>query len=335
MAGGQLPAGRYIIKNPSDITTIGRYQIYQVAGLTAHQANNPDGFEIWDGPVPTAGWAASETAKLNKSLPNDGWVNPGANSGGGGSSGGSGGGTRSHGGHGGKVTPHSWAVSFLTAIGAPVTAPNVLSVVSWEAIEGGNWHNTASFNPLNTSQPEPGSTPIGGNGSGVQSYDSWSTGMQATVQTLENGSYNDVLASLRSGKGLIGKHLHGLSVWSGGSYSSLQPRANYGGGPGASIGTAANTSADPTTCAVALPSVHLWLFFGPSVGGQCLLTKSELRGLLGTVIGVAGGFLMLYGTALLLGTSRPAMQVVQYVVGAGSGATVRKAGRQAGQAAGP
>src|SRR5262249_2216526 len=124
--------------------------------------------------------------------------------------GGTGTGTRHQRSRGGGVTPQSWEVSLLQALGMPVTKANVQSVVSWEAAEGGNWQNTATYNPLNTTQAEPGSAPM--NSVGVQAYDSWSSGLQATVATLHNGSYGDILSALRTGKGLFGRHLAGLSA---------------------------------------------------------------------------------------------------------------------------
>lgn len=201
---------------------------------------------------------------------------------------------------GGKVTPQSWAESFLNAIGAPVNNANVNSVVSWEAIEGGNWHNTARFNPLNTTQPEQGSVAI--NSVGVQSYDTWSEGLSATVATIENGSYSDVLSSLRAGKGLFGGTFSGLSAWSGGAYDSLSQRPGYGGGAGATIGQQGQAQADPTTCLLAWPSAHIDVFFGhgPTVGGGCILAKSQARGLAGAAILIAGAGLLVIGANFLL-----------------------------------
>lgn len=86
--------------------------------------------------------------------------------------------------------PTDFANALLGALGEPDTKTNVQNIVGWEISEGGNWHNTASFNPLDTSQPEPGSHVMsGGNVSGVQAYTSWQQGLDATVQTLEAGDY--------------------------------------------------------------------------------------------------------------------------------------------------
>jgi cell wall-associated NlpC family hydrolase len=117
-----------------------------------------------------------------------------------------------------QVTPATFATSLLQAVGAPPTPQNVSSLVAWQAREGGNWHNTAAYNPLNTTLDAPGSKAI--NGVGVKAYQNWNQGVQATANTLKNGDYTDVLGALHSGKGLTGS-LQGLSKWSGGGYSSL------------------------------------------------------------------------------------------------------------------
>ena len=63
--------------------------------------------------------------------------------------------------------------------------------------EGGNWFNGARYNPLDTTLPEPGATDM--NSVGVKAYTSWSEGLAATVETLENGLYGNILAALSAG----------------------------------------------------------------------------------------------------------------------------------------
>jgi hypothetical protein len=92
-------------------------------------------------------------------------------------------------------------------------------------MEGGNWNNTARYNPLNTTLQESGSTTMAGGSSagadGVQAYTSWTQGVQATVDTLRSSSYSDIIAALKTGNGLGTGSLAGLSTWSGGGYSSI------------------------------------------------------------------------------------------------------------------
>jgi hypothetical protein len=82
--------------------------------------------------------------------------------------------------------PRDFANAVLTDLGDPTGSTDTTNVVGWEAQEGGNWHNTAKYNPLNTTQPEPGSVNFdtGKPGGGVQAYTSWQEGVDATVATL-------------------------------------------------------------------------------------------------------------------------------------------------------
>ena len=98
---------------------------------------------------------------------------------------------------GNSYTPSSWAGALLSAGGWPQTSCNLAAVTAWEQAEGGNWHNGAAFNPLDTTQPEPGSWGI--NSVNAQAYPSWRAGFTATLTTLGNGNYGPILAALRSG----------------------------------------------------------------------------------------------------------------------------------------
>jgi peptidoglycan hydrolase CwlO-like protein len=97
----------------------------------------------------------------------------------------------------GQYTPQTWAQTLLKNLGVPVSQANVVAIVSWEMAEGGHWFNSAHFNPLNTTMPEPGATPM--NSVGVQSYTSWAQGFTATIATLFNGNYAGVMAALEKG----------------------------------------------------------------------------------------------------------------------------------------
>ena len=89
------------------------------------------------------------------------------------------------------------AVALLTSGGWPRTACNISAITAWENAEGGNWANSARFNPLDTTEPEPGSYPM--NRVGVQAYTSWAEGFRATFTTLANGNYGGILATLAAG----------------------------------------------------------------------------------------------------------------------------------------
>jgi len=81
----------------------------------------------------------------------------------------------------------------LTGIGAPATPENRRFLYAWRAAEGG----TAAFNPFNTTQGAPGATNY--NAAGVKNYTSEEQGVSATVKTLLNGRYGEIISALRDG----------------------------------------------------------------------------------------------------------------------------------------
>lgn len=97
----------------------------------------------------------------------------------------------------GKVTEASFAASVLSRLGIKTTAQAIRDFTAWEQQEGGNWANNAKYNPLNTTLREPGSYSI--NSVGVQAYTSWKEGMIATIKTLQNGYYGQILRALKEG----------------------------------------------------------------------------------------------------------------------------------------
>lgn len=114
-----------------------------------------------------------------------------------------------------------WAVGILGQMGFPTTQSNVQFLVSWAAREGGNWKNSAAYNPLNTTENEPGAT--GMNSVGVKSYSSWQQGDKATIATLQG--YPQILAALRGGNAMQVDQSGGMSKdlnkWSGGGYDTI------------------------------------------------------------------------------------------------------------------
>jgi hypothetical protein len=136
--------------------------------------------------------------------------------------------TGSGGGGGGTVTAPSgpgeraWITALMLSLGAPPTSANVNSVASWIAREGpfeSHFNGSApANNPMNTTQDEPGATVF--NPQGVKNYPSSVVGIRATVTTLEHG-YPQIVAALRSGRGLCGVAPDEFLKWSGKGYSSV------------------------------------------------------------------------------------------------------------------
>ena len=171
-----------------------------------------------------------------------------------------------------SASPSGWARALLQAMGLPVTAGNVTVIEEWEAREGGNWLNTARYNPLNTTQQEAGATSI--NSVGVKAYTSWQEGLQATVTTLRNGYYDHILAALKRNDqaGAIAAIRSSPWAGSGGYHTWVDPasaaaydKAHHGAGK-ISAGNAPRQPLD-LTGDLSLSSLDTSLGGGMSVGG--------------------------------------------------------------------
>jgi murein DD-endopeptidase MepM/ murein hydrolase activator NlpD len=116
-------------------------------------------------------------------------------------------------------TPSDFSTALLAALGDPPTGANLQALNAWQAAEGGFVH----LNPLNTTQPEPGATIW--NSLGVRTYPDWPTAIRATAETLKNGLYKNVLATLRAGNSAAAvAHAVGASQWGTGDFSSVLGR---------------------------------------------------------------------------------------------------------------
>jgi hypothetical protein len=139
-----------------------------------------------------------------------------------------------------EINPSQFAVSVLKAVGAPINHNNVAALVGWANAEGGNWNNSARYNPLNTTQGAPGATAI--NSVGVKSYNNWQQGINATVQTLRNGNYGGILGALHTSNPQAVAQAIGASPWgTSGATVAQTIKAALGGkynvGSGVGLGT--------------------------------------------------------------------------------------------------
>ena len=137
----------------------------------------------------------------------------------------------------GTGSQQDWAKTLLTKLGKPVTKDNITALTTWSAWEGGQWHNSAHYNPLNTTQGEKGATNM--NSEGVKSYTSWDQGYQATIQTLNNGLYKSILSALTAGNNTA-------AVLTAVDQSPWGTHIPGYGGPTGDLGTASIASRLPT-----------------------------------------------------------------------------------------
>jgi len=90
------------------------------------------------------------------------------------------------------------AFDILTALGIKPAVPSVTKLVAWFNQEGGNWNNSARYNPLNTTYALPGAGNTGSQGN-IKVYTSWKQGIEATVKTLRAPAYTGILSTLAGG----------------------------------------------------------------------------------------------------------------------------------------
>jgi hypothetical protein len=118
-------------------------------------------------------------------------------------------------GHGDSSSPSrtGFAAALLSRLGAPATAANMTLLDVWQKAEGGS-----SENPFNTTFRTSHGSPLKGNDAGVQRYDSMAAGLNATVSTLNESAYRNIVSALRQGKSA---HLTALAIKSSswGSYN--------------------------------------------------------------------------------------------------------------------
>lgn len=127
----------------------------------------------------------------------------------------------------------------LTGLGIQPTAGTLKALYAWAQAEGGDTHNNASWNPLNTTQRMPGSSSM--NKVGVQAYSSYKDGVQATIKTLTNGRYGNILKAMQHGDPVAVGQAVAQSPWGtgegvlrvlhagGGVTGSTQMRGGIGG----------------------------------------------------------------------------------------------------------
>ena len=88
----------------------------------------------------------------------------------------------------------SWSIGLLTRLDAPITTENLRGLAAWIGAEA----NDASFrNPLATTMGATGARNV--NDVGVKAYPSDDIGLDATVRTLRNGAYDNILTALAQG----------------------------------------------------------------------------------------------------------------------------------------
>lgn len=204
---------------------------------------------------------------------------------------------------GGNAAAVGWAKQFLQMLGAPQTASNLQFVYDWQKAEGGG----GKYNPLNQG-PVPGHPELTTTGSqyggGAADFASWQAGLQGAVDYLNMPNYTHVKAALMQGDGVAARNALFASPWAAShyGYGSAWPNDPIPGGVQAmpasyyTGGTSGATPADSLTDA----GMCAWSISLPLVGSQCIITKTQVRAMLGGMLLGVGGVVTLFGFAVLV-----------------------------------
>ena len=120
----------------------------------------------------------------------------------------------------------AWSEAILTALGAPLTDANIISMGYWMQNEAGSPPSgiVGENNPINVSEPGYDGWNIKSEGSGyyLRSYPTVTDGVDAIAAYLSTPSYTAIKAALQAGAGLSSSSLASeLSVYSGGGYTTI------------------------------------------------------------------------------------------------------------------
>ncbi len=196
-----------------------------------------------------------------------------------------------------EETPLLFATSLLQAMGWPLTQSNVNALVAWEAAEGGNWENSARYNPLNTTEPEPGATSAGTQQRSIRSYVSWAQGLAATAATLAQNQrgYAGIRQAFASGNASAALPAAlNASAWGtngntvaailrSGSFRQYELRTSASGG----VTGGASGTGSASGCA-----------FG--IGPMCIFSEAGLMRFYGALLMGAGGLVLTVGLGLVV-----------------------------------
>lgn len=189
----------------------------------------------------------------------------------------------------------SWVSSILAGIGAPVTQNNVNKLAAWNACEGNasGGSGLPINNPFNTTLAFGGGTSV--NSAGVKHYPDISTGISATVQTLQGTAYKRIVTNLQqdgSGSafaGAVGSSPWGTSGTCIGKTLGVAPAAggnsSTGSGSGSNVGCHAKDNG--SNCAINFP-------------GSFCITYCELKALKAGLVMAAGAAFFTVGALVLV-----------------------------------
>jgi hypothetical protein len=120
----------------------------------------------------------------------------------------------------------AWSEALLTALGAPWTDANIISMGYWMQNEAGTppYGIVGANNPINCSEPGYGGWPIQDEGGGyyLWSYPTVADGVAAIAEYLSRSNYSGIVADLRNGVGLSDPSISSeIAVYAGDHYDQI------------------------------------------------------------------------------------------------------------------
>lgn len=218
-------------------------------------------------------------------------------------------------------TRQQWSTDVLRALGNANPSPELVSwFVGWTDYETAPGQ-TAAYNLLNTTLPEPGATNY--NAVGVKNYTSYSQGVQATADTLRGGYYPTLLADLQSNNlsDLTGNPGVSQQIGTWGTHKTgAQIQAVAGQGAADSYGGTAMPINSPAASQGQQPPMNWWdCLVNPAacIGQQANQAGQAITSPIASVnwadVGIRGGLILLGGLLVLVVVakmlSKPAVEV--------------------------
>lgn len=213
---------------------------------------------------------------------------------------------------GGDEVAVGWAKQLLQKLGAPQSPGNIQFIYQWEKSEGGG----GKYNPLNQGAipGHPELTTSGSQfGGGANDYASWDAGLQGAYYGIHMNNYKAVLAGLMANDPTAARLALWRSPWAASHYGYTAAKgkaSNWfygtipngtpilpsggnstgGGSTGGSGGvdTGGGISVQPIDDPTSPEALSCaWDLNIPVAGHFCLVTKTEIRGVVAVLVGIA------------------------------------------------
>lgn len=207
-----------------------------------------------------------------------------------------------------KRSMDTWSIAILPGIGAPVTQNNLDNLAAWNACEDGISSQQRN-NPFNTTLTAFGGQPI--NSAGVKVYPSFASGVQATIDTINNSPNFAGIKQVLQSNG----SLRQLADAVGGSNWGTNGSCIAGGS--SDVGVASGAPNDPSAAAAASQSSSSpdcnkdgnccaigWTWpsaLGVGGGDVCVWHNSWNRAAGGALLIIGGAIVGVVGVTLLIG----------------------------------